>query len=359
MNNFLKLLVVAGAAFTQGPPVEESPSSAAGPTGPVPLKQEPEPSPSEMTNAQLIARLPPARQEMTFNDKTDDWEKNKISEEWARRVAAGAVSSEELGAAVRQCGALRSSPTYCKGEVYHVWLRVPEWLPKGVITATTQSPVGGKAEARSYVYFGCGNAIAWDESKESFQPIGKLSENAKDVVFDVEVVGPPQVKVGALKWSGKIVLPVNQVTEVTAKPVDSPELAQAVQRTLRLYCDGGRFPDGPSAWFGSRPVRPLSGDLASTLMQARLELLRDGVVVAAQFIEDPDEAYGEEKWGGTFFISGEVAEQILTRQGIERFRVRVRGVAPTLPSQWYRIRYWSGQYTVPLSELLGPAKATP
>ena len=100
----------------------------------------------------------------------------------------------------------------------------------------------------------------------------------------------------------------------------------------------------------------MGAPLSSTLMWLQLELLEDGKVVHARSSIDPDEAYGEARWSidPTRFLRGDIARRIILREGLDRLTVRVRGMKPPRTSQWHRSHYWSGEYVVPLQDVLEP-----
>jgi hypothetical protein len=174
------------------------------------------------------------------------------------------------------------------------------------------------------------------------------------VVFTLEISPSAWWEGAKVHWSGTIVLPVEIVPKAPPTPIDSPDLTDLVRRTASVSCSNGFFQDGPSIWLNGWAQRPPSGPLTSALMNLKADLLKDGVVVATELIDDPDEAYGDERWGQTGFVRGDMARAIVLRKDIERYTVRVSGVAPTKPSRWCRVQYWSGEYTVPLIEILEP-----
>lgn len=326
-----------------------------------PAEASPDRTIVELTNAELISRLPPARQEVVYDPSIRRPTDNRFSVEWGSRIAAGKVTPDELGAALRQCGMIRSSPTWFAGEPFFVWMRMPDWLPGQV--ATAKALLSNSAEIRTseadLSRGGCGNAMAWQESQESRQCVGILPPGTREVVFKVEIA-PSRFFGGAkLKWSGEITLPVEVVAKAPPAPIDTPELTALIQRASQVTCPNGFFKDGPAIWLNVRAARPLTGPLTSTLMCFKAELLKDGAVVATQLIDDPDEAYGEERMSRilsrtTEFTRGELARSVILRKGIDHYTVRISGVAPSGPNQWCRTQYWSGSFTVPLAAALEP-----
>src|SRR4051812_17085404 len=67
------------------------------------------PKVGDMSNADLISFLPPARQEHEYSAKAGAWMNDPYSPEFAQRIEAGKVTDDELGAAVRRCGLLRAA----------------------------------------------------------------------------------------------------------------------------------------------------------------------------------------------------------------------------------------------------------
>jgi hypothetical protein len=102
-------------------------------------------------------------------------------------------------------------------------------------------------------------------------------------------------------------------------------------------------------------------------VSVQVELLKDGKAVGSHVYADPDELYGEAAWdiSEDIFIHGDVASEVIDRQGVDHLSVRITGVVPMRPvdprfpgggsipsNQWCRTRYWCGSFTVPLSEVL-------
>lgn len=374
MNTSLAM-AVAACLCAWGSPTKPVPA----PASPAPAQPEPTQSKpraiADLSNEELIAQLPPSRQEVTRDTKNDTWVDNPVSTEWRTRVAAGKVTAEQFGAAIRKCAMLRSSPVCFEGEPYHVWMRVPAWLPGYTATAKPHLPEYTCVKAGDpKLDFGCGNAMAATESEESFQTIGVLPKNTTKVIFHVTLspssfppIPPlyfPRPPIGSANanWSGQIELPVEIIPKAAAQPVDTPALTALVREAAGISCSNGFSSEGPSLYFIARTRRPATGPLNSTLICLKIELLKDGVVVATRSTADPDEAYGEKRWRQLVcdadFIRGDLAKAVILGQDIERYTVKVSGIAPTSQSQWYRVQYWSGQYTVPLKDILEPERGT-
>src|SRR5206468_1314114 len=117
---------------------------------------------SDLSNNELIERLPPACQEWVRQPRTGTWSQDPIVVEWGGRILARKVTSDELGRALRACGMLRSSPTCFEGQPYHVWMRMPSWLPGQVAVAKPKLPGLSQAQTRESKagMLDCGNALA-------------------------------------------------------------------------------------------------------------------------------------------------------------------------------------------------------
>ncbi len=328
---------------------------------------------NNMTNAELIALLPPSRQETAFHT-TGGWVESPISIEWRKRVLApGSVTPEEVAAAVRACGLLRSSPTCMEGEPYHVWLRMPEWLPGQVATAKAHTEHSSPATANAIdLGPGCGNAIAAQEEMEAFQAIGILPPGTTHVDFTL-TLAPLQFWGGPkLAQSIELTLPVELISPATftIAPIDSPELTALIrERSVTTFSFGGDY-----ASIDNRMTRPLGGPLASTLVRINLQLLKDGEPVWSHIVRDPDDLYGEAAWdfGPERSITGDIVTDVHSREALTHYSVRVQGVAPKQeelifsdftgkqerhrPNQWHRKNYWNGSYTVPLLEIMEPGE---
>lgn len=331
---------------------------------------DPNPDLKSLTNAQLIALLPPARQETTRDVKAGSWVESPASKEWAERIITpGKVTPEEIAAAVKACAVLRSSPTCIEGQPYHVWLRMPAWLPgeKAVAVAHLADAQPACAREKDGNRADCGNAIAGREERESFQTIGVLPAGTDHVDFTLTLT-PSKIWGGpSITQSIDITLPVELLPAgFTITPNDSPELTALVRRHVILQFSNLR----DTAFFNNWMYRPPTGPLANTLVRINLELLKDGVPVWSHTCRDPDDLYGEAAWehGDDMFISGCAAEESRRLDTLFHYAVRVSGAPPeaeTLsyvavdakqrvhyPNQWSRRNYWSGQYTLPLVDTM-------
>lgn len=369
----LVALAIAGSLLTDQPqPPTTTTSSTNKPTvfaAPPPTPIPPDTRPlTELTNEELIRRLPPARQEVRRDIQAGTWVTSEACVEWERRLAAGKYTPAHLDAAIRHCAILRSSPICFEGEPYHIGLRLPRWLPGQSVVATTSLTPNLQFEAIEMGEAGytCGNAIAAQESAESFQPVGILPKGTTKVVFKVTITPSKYFDGGVLDWSGEIELPVQLIPKTDPKPIDSPALTALIRKATNISCFNGFYQDGASvslhSWAQRDPSPPSppspTNPLANTLMRLKVELLKDGVIISSDTVEDPDEVDGMDRLTQpTTITHGDIACDIALRRNLDRYTVRVTGIAPTnptRPSRWYRTQYWSGQYTLPLSETLEP-----
>lgn len=308
----------------------------------------------DVPNAELISRLPPARGEAVRDVKTDDWIENPYSDEWAMRLSEGRFTSQDLGDAIRRCGMLRSSSTWFAGEPYRVWLRMPAWLPGHTATAIPVVP-GLRSAHASEVDLdrgGCGVGIQLNYDRESFQLIGPLAAGTTEVVFRLKVEPSKDFNGNNASWAGEVTLPVEIIGRSLPTPVASPELTAIVQQRARVSCTNGWYKSGPLIWLSARLDRPIGGPLDRTLTCFKSELLKDGKVVATGYDGDSDEPFDARAWDSALKPDTEVARAIVFREQIERYSVRVSGIAPLGPSRWCRPHYWSGEFTVPLIDVL-------
>lgn len=316
------------------------------------------------TNMQLIERLLPAEQGTRFGDVQGYQTDLMVTAEWANRVAAGKFTDQEFAAAFERCGILRTSPISFSGEDLHVWLRPPAWLPEHSIIAYPKGPGMTHVQTRFLPGLRCGNEIIEGAEEERYQSAGVPPAGASWVDFDVEVTRVFSYYSEKSVWKGVVRLPIRQVLRAAPTPVDSPETTALVREHLHPTCLAGRTEFGPAIWFSSVFQRPLSGPLANMYVNLKAELLKDGKVIVTRPLTDPDE--NDDAWSkldsaeflglhGSGLVPAELADDvhnIVARNDIDRYTVRVRGVAPSTPVRWPREHYWSGEYTVPLKDAM-------
>ncbi len=310
-----------------------------------------EPTPraiSDLSNDELIARLPPARQERAWDEATGSVIDSEAANEWAKRVAAKKFTRDEFSQAVRACGMLRSSPTCFENEPYHVWFRMPTWLWGHVAVARPVLAAFADAKAPERIRHGCGMVSAYEEERESFQAIGILPPESTEVQFEI-LISPSEVWEGAeITETVRVTLPVRIVAKAEPEPVDGPEVTRAVAEAMVIFCSPGLFWRDPSVHLFTQFLRPLNGPLVETLVSLQIEILKDDQVVFTHCIPDPDDEYGDLELASFASIHDGLARDIIRRKEIDRYSVRVRGVKPQTSNQWCRTQYWSGSITLPL-----------
>ncbi|HLP84061.1 MAG TPA: hypothetical protein VK157_06900 [Phycisphaerales bacterium] len=318
-----------------------------------------------LSNAEVIARLPEVGEYWVRDDSGDSWGRADIVDEMAARVGRGEISAEEFREAFVRSRAIRSSPRWFKGKPYRVWFRLPEWLGVRrfyVASATSDVPGGQLIQARSWSMGGCGNEMQWQESQEAYQLVGDLPEGTKSVSFVVHVKRSPfdrDDKRSDDEWTVTVTLPVEMVDEAEPTPVHDAAITELVRRASRVSCSNGYFQDGPSVWLSSWFRRRATGAMSNVIVRTELTLVdvtdpQAEKVIFKRVCEDPDSRYPEDfELSKLEFLRGAVAAEIVNRQGMERFKVRVRGLPPGEEgNQWCRQHYWAGEYTVPLRDVM-------
>jgi hypothetical protein len=320
---------------------------------------------SKLSDDELIARLPTIEREVVRDVKAGDWDDHPAVGEMRTRVNRGDIDSDEMARAFARVGALRSSPTWFRGVEWRIWFRMPSWLgseifsPEGFLnyegTALPTYTGAFKATCRTMMPGGCGNAMAAQENDESYQAMGHLPPDATSVMCDVTIATTQFHDGPARSWKFQVSIPVHQVDAAPPVASDDQALTSLIRERVNVSCANGFFNDGASVWLSSWFRRPHEGPLSETLAHLELSLLEEEKVVYRRTECDPDEKYGEAAWGGFDFLRDAAAVAIVNRDRIERFRVRVRGLPPPEGmNQWCRTKYWSGEFTLPLENVLEP-----
>lgn len=341
------VLAIAVGALACGQIAEATPEQ---PTAPSVIVVEPTPrAVSELSNDELIARLPPARQERAWDAARGSVMDSAVANEWAKRVAAKKFTREEFAKAVQVCGMLRSSPTCFQNEPYHVWFRMPSWLPAQVAVARPSLAAFAEAKVPDGPREKCGWVVAAEEVSESFQKIGILPPGTTVVQFDI-LISPSEVWKGAdITETVHVELPVKVVPRAEPEPVDDPELTRAVADAMVISCSPSFFWEDSSVSLSTEFRRPLNGPLVETLVALQIEIVKDDQVMFTHRIPDPDDEYGDMELASFASIRDGLALDIIHRKEIDRYSVRVRGVKPQTSNQLCRTQYWNGSITLPLS----------
>ncbi|MBI1189219.1 MAG: hypothetical protein GC200_00845 [Tepidisphaera sp.] len=305
-----------------------------------------------MTTDELIAQLPPATQEWRTEPETGWWKETPVAAEFQRRLNAGKLTNEQIGAALKACGMLRSTPYAFEGEDYHVWLRVPYWLENTEVTAQARLEHALLASAWSagpIVIDGTG--LPFQEESETFQKIGVIPPETTHIVFDVTVT---PMKASQPLWKGEITLPVQVVKRTSPQPTDSPELRQAIANLQRGSLGIVGSPDSPFGLMSGLVERPLRSPLDNCYARRAVNLLKDGKVVQTFFLRDPSEiSRNDVNWQNP--LDERYFSDLASRKNLERYAVRVRGLPPAGFPRWPRTQYWNGEITMPITEVLDPA----
>lgn len=320
------------------------------------------PSFVRVTDADLIAMLPAAG---TYwdDDETERSSNRELVYEMARRVESGSISSDEMREAMLRAGVLRSSPRWFRGRPYHVRFQLPEWLSvlRSYDAIATADVPGAKAAKASSMDSRCGLFGGWQHDQEIFQLIGELPEATESVSFTVHIKrNVYDRREGDIdnEWHFSLRLPVQLVDEAPPAPISDETTTQLVRAALGAKCMNGFFRDGPSACLMSHLKRPPTGTLDNIFVRAELKLVdvsrpRGERVLSTLLAEDPEGGASTDQYGKTQFVRGAAAADIVNRQELERFVVRVRGLPPGEEgNRWCREHYWAGAFEVPLREVL-------
>jgi hypothetical protein len=301
-----------------------------------------------LSNEQLIKLLPPARSELICDPAMVGDVEHPASQEFGRRLLADTVTSEQLGAALMQTTPLRSSPLWFDGKEYAVWFRTPGWLCGYELTAQARLDGASPAHALELCDNACGVGMGLQRDRESYQPIARLPRDAREIVFDV--TARPILHRRSPEWRGTVVVPVQVVASRDIEADASPRLTEAVRKAASVWVDATGGADA-FALMGILFDRPPNGVTDGVSILLRIELLRDGIVVAHRVELEHDESYEGEAVAdtGMEWIMGEVARDLADPAKDGQFAIRVSGQKPPGASRWCRTRYWSGEFTVPLA----------
>ena len=157
--------------------------------------------------------------------------------------------------------------------------------------------------------------------------MGMLPLGAREVVFDLTASPVGGVPV----WTGTITAHVELIERVEAEPDASDVLTKAVKTSLFPTVSAATYPTAPMVRPQVRLYCPrigLNGDftqaglLGDAVVVARIELLRNGEVVASIVTPDPDESW-HSFWAGEQ-VYGELAKAIAdpARGGVLHPRAR-------------------------------------
>lgn len=322
---------------------------------------EADPAYAAYTNNELIDRLPLAGTER-WRDDSGARQTDPFAAEWQRRIYLGEFFAEELQRAADRCRIVFVAPQCVEGEMYYARVRSPLWLAAHDIDVfITGVEVEGAPVKSSEVKL---SPEAWDSNHDqAVRALGVLPKGTTAVTVRVRVATIQHTRsTNAPKpfgWVHDFTVPVQMLDASKPRGVNAPEITREVQECLPLRGSVAMRGDTPSLrlkYDGNRSQDGIvqTGELARTMVAARVEVLRDGVVIHMAGMHDANEIDFNQDPAAS--LEGEVAHAVLDPEQWGRYTLRVTGDHPGYLSMWHRTQYWTGTYTVPLTDVLKPAE---
>lgn len=321
--------------------------------------------------AALILLVPEVGRELSI-DGQGNIKIHPIVEELERRdVAAASLSDWQWKFVLERKGILHTRPRWPETIPLMVCTRLPRWfyngdLIDGEIRMRPHLADGQEVKA-TFIIGGCGNGVQGLYEREGCQRMGTVKWPARAVFVDGIVALATfswdeesvqrfyeQDDIPKL-WSGTFRLPVEIVNslEEAIEPAHDPELTEllkkAVQITIRFGKSGYENAEDVFMWMRlDRSQHPRLDELAFGF---RLDFLRAGELVESLPLP-PMPALLEPRPFARASLDRVHARDLTAPDAAQLWRVRLRGDGELALRDWDKPKFWAGELTFALSEVL-------
>lgn len=236
----------------------------------------------------------------------------------------------------------------------------PHWLrPWPNIYLSSRLPNGRQIVYGDVKWGICGNAALGELQERAWQIIGTLPAGARSVALDVKVHAPDTRRFGKSEvWAGEIEMPIRAVATINEaiEPVNTEPLSGLVRQALAVAVHVYENSNGRTGSVALNFDRELHASLAEIAFGFSVDLIRDGETVGIAAICP---ASGVPYWGtelvqpdgdGSLTALSEVT--LSDPAELSRWTVRIRGDGEMALRDWDRDKYWAGEFTVPLRDVL-------
>ncbi len=277
----------------------------------------------------------------------------EVAKELRRRFDTEGFSDGQWRVIIERSHAIRTRDKWPIDRELAIELRVPRWVQSNCGLRATPRLSGASSVFAEHMIF---NGYAGPYGQPSLRPVGILAPETTSVVFDVEV----WVSKGIILWPNldrpadrtiAVRAPVEAVEtpDAAITPVDSKEATEAVRRALSLRA----MPMGPELAIEVQLDRSQLASFTNLSVSLEFSAMRiGGEAGEPERVFACDLSPGSQRYCYLREISNAAARDPVTR---ELWCVRVRGAPEGALIDWEKDSYWSGEFVVPLREIMDEA----
>ena len=294
----------------------------------------------ELTEASLISRLPPREEQLSG---TGGWRLHEVGREVARRAHDGLLSDRAWVDLLMREDMIHTRPRWPANVPFEIWLRRPNWIEaKRIVVEAIEPPIGRVEWAGKEPKNGCVIDHGYRHLRFESLPMGTRRVTFEVSIDAIENPWSPYTRLREPRtsWKGRLQLPV----ELVERPEDclsaakSPPIDAAVRESLFA-----RLASGSIGFEQDNEERPL---LAGVGISLGVELLNEGQVVERRKLRVESTV--------TPVCSLETLPRKLAQDpaALAHWQVRVLGDPGSALTLWEADRWWDGELTIPLAELI-------
>lgn len=329
----------------------------------------------ELTTVQLIERAPAPDWVPAWVKELGRPENSDIGDELAKRARSDELTPAEWKQLLESQRVLRMRSKWPRNEPVQAAILLPSWLCHNLEVRVAAAGVSGAVPIRSGRRWEapCGLAgtdmLRREPAEKLVEKLGSLGTpppQSGRVQINVEVrsggkeflssvLWPEAKQVYAAQFERSVLLVDS--TDEAILPVKSPELTGAVRSAVSIRAYPSRWADSSiHISLGIGVDRREQPDLKGLGLGIRVEFLRDEKVIQSVSVADASMwAWAKDQWQANQTEVPELAaqyEKFRDEKERARWKVRVVGDGPLSLSAWDCERYWAGEYTLSLDEVV-------
>lgn len=303
----------------------------------------------------LLARMPSE----PWDKETKPWTLKPEAFELRRRAEQGLLTDEDWLETLRAFDVIHTRPRWPAGEPLGAWVREVFWLRLTKVTARAIAPELGEVVSNNMHPSWCGNCRGSQVARMrslSFDPL-PVDTTSLDLEVTIEQRAEPEErytrnKETKLLWRGTVRVPVLAVAGVedALLPTTEVEVEAAIRRSFHgnWYDAKDPRPAGLRLWLGGEHQR--FPELRGVGVSLQVELWCQGTRVASELLTASQSVgFGNYKDGLRGMADFKAIEEADRSKSWE---LRCTGTSAGLLPVWETERYWSGSFTLPLTEVI-------
>jgi len=271
----------------------------------------------------------------------NQWKLTPATLELRRRAESGELTDDEWRIALLHADTIHTRKIWPAGQPLVLWIDEQAWLRMTEIRAHAVEPELGEVFASNLLPSWCGNGYIAEKQDNAHLRLGPLPEGTSQIVFEVTILQADDLENGSLEshrlWKGRIGLPVQAVSTLEEAFPSTTSGTEEIRSLLAA---------GRSNAFSSRghPCVTLHGTYAEFP-----ELEHTGIALTVELWRSDRKMGSTELGFGGFAIFSGLAGSIGPEVDLSMWEIRVRSNPVRALQMWYADRWWSGEFTLPLS----------